>query len=33
MDAKNIGHCGRAADHGHFAFIEIMEWRDLAPAS
>src|SRR5216684_7979481 len=32
VNTKNIGHCRRAADHGHLAFIEIMEWRRLALA-
>src|SRR5580693_5539516 len=29
VDAKNIRHRGRAADHGHLAFIEIMKGRQL----
>src|ERR1700719_482740 len=29
VDAKNIRHRGRAADHGHLAFIEIVKRRQL----
>src|ERR1700674_3709834 len=29
VDAKNICHRGRAANHGHVSFIEIMKWRPL----
>src|SRR5229473_2501007 len=32
VDAKNVCDRGGAADHGHFALIEIMKWRKLFPS-